>query len=322
MSFVKALVGALITSMLTIGVVAAQDYPSRPIKIVVPYAAGGTSDIMARKMGQLLNQAWGQPVIIENKPGASMIVGSETVAKAPPDGYTLLLASNPHAINPGLYPNLPYDSEKSFTPITNMAVSPLIVVVHPSVPARTLAELIALAKAKPGEITYGSAAFGGVAHLAVELFSLRSGIKLQHVPYRGAGPALNDLLAGHISVMFNALPPTIPQVEEGKLAALALGTTKRSKSLPDLSTIAELGFPGFDASTWVGIMAPAKTPPAIVQKLSAEISKQLDDPAMIAWMKTQGLEKIGSTPEQFAQALRDETAQWRKVIEETGVKVP
>jgi tripartite-type tricarboxylate transporter receptor subunit TctC len=302
---------------------AAQGYPSKPIRIVVPYPPGGPLDIMARAIGQKLTEAWGQPVVVDNRPGAGGNIGADLVAKSTPDGYTLLMgAVATHAINPTLYGHVPYDPVKDFLPVALVAQVPNVLVVNPSVPAGTVKDLIELARARPGNLNFGSGSTGSTGHLAGELFNIMAGVKMVHIPYKGGAPAMADLLAGQIQLMFDNLANALPNVRAGKLRALAVTTLARSPALPDLPTIAESGLPGFDLTTWFGLMAPAGTPPGIVTKLNAEIVRDLNAKDM-----RERLEKMGAgvpannTSEHFAAFIRDEAAKYAKVVRESGAKV-
>jgi len=301
----------------------AQGYPSKPIRMVVPYPPGGPLDIMARAIGQKLAEAWGQPVVVENRAGAGGNIGADLVAKSPPDGYTLLMgAVATHAINPTLYGHVPYDPVKDFLPVALVAQVPNILVVNPSVPAVTVKDLIELARARPGTLNFGSGSTGSTGHLAGELFNIMAGVKMVHIPYKGGAPAMADLLAGQVQLMFDNLANALPNVRAGRLRALAVTTLARSPALPELPTIAESGLPGFDLTTWFGVMAPAGTSPEIVARLNAEIVRDLNAKDM-----RERLEKMGAgvpannTPEHFAAFIRDEAAKYAKVVRESGAKV-
>jgi tripartite-type tricarboxylate transporter receptor subunit TctC len=301
----------------------AQGYPSKPMRLVVPYPPGGPLDIMARAIGQKLTEAWGQPVVVDNRAGAGGNIGADLVAKSPSDGYTLLMgAVATHAINPTLYGRVPYDPVKDFLPVALVAQVPNILVVNPSVPAGTVKELIDLARARPGTLNFGSGSTGSTGHLAGELFNIMAGVKMVHIPYKGGAPAMADLLAGQVQLMFDNLANALPNVRAGRLRALAVTTLVRSPALPDLPTIAESGLPGFDLTTWFGVMAPAGTSPEIVTKLNAEIVRALNAKDM-----RERLEKMGAgvpannTPEHFAAFIRDEAAKYAKVVRESGAKV-
>lgn len=302
-------------------VMAQTDYPTRPIRIIVAFTPGGTTDIIARILGRKMTEAWGQPVIIENRPGAGGNLGSEIVAKSPPDGYTLLIGSvGPLAINATLYPKMPYDNLKDFAPVSLVAAVSNMLVVHPSVPVKTVQELVALAKAKPGELNYGSTGNGTTGHLSGELLNDQAGIKLVHIPYRGA-VAVNDLLGGQVQLMFATIPSVIQHVKVGSLRAVAVTSNKRIPAVADVPTIAESGYPQFEASSWYGITAPTGTPDAIVRKLSAEIDKIINLPDINEQLVSQGAEPIGGTPEAFGAYMKSETEKWAKVLKASGIKL-
>jgi tripartite-type tricarboxylate transporter receptor subunit TctC len=301
---------------------AQESYPSRPIRMVVPFPAGGAVDIMARDLGQRLTQAWGQPVVVDNRGGANGAIGSEAVAKATPDGYTLLMGSaGTHAINPGLYAKLSYDPVKEFVPVALVGNITNILVVNPSVPARSVAELIALAKAKPGFLTYASSGNGSSQHLSTELLKSLTGTDMTHVQYKGAGPALVDVISGQVSLTITAMSATLPYVQGGQLRALGVTTAQRSPTLPDVPTVAEAGVRGYESNNWVGVFAPAGTPPAIVARLNAEISRIQSTPEMKARLTGQGAEFTAMTPEQFGAFHRAEMAKWAKVIKDSGARL-
>jgi tripartite-type tricarboxylate transporter receptor subunit TctC len=302
---------------------AQQAYPSKPLHFVVPYPPGSGTDIVARILGQKLSEAWGQPVVIENRAGAGAIIGVDAVAKAAPDGYTIGIAdTGPLAINPALYPKLPYDPVRDLAPVTLVASLPFMLVVHPSVPAVNLAEFLALARAKPGQLNYASVGNGSLVHLATELLKTRAGIDLVHVPYKGSAPALNGLLAGDASVMFVNLLSAMPLVKAGKLRALATSPAKRLSASPELPTVAEAGVAGYDFEGWFGIVAPAATPRPIVERLTAELRRIVALPDVRERLIHQGgLEPIGSSAEQFAAFLPAEIRRWGALVRETGARV-
>lgn len=298
----------------------AQAYPAKPVRIVVPFAPGGGSDIIARIIAPALTDRLGQQVIVENRPGASTIVGAELVARAQPDGYTLLLAlTGMLAINPSLYSKLPYDPVSSFAPISLIATSPNILVVHPSLPAKNVAQLINLAKAHPGRLNFASSGTGGAPHLAGELFKHLAGIDIVQVPYKGAAPALADVLGGHVSIMFSALPPVLPVVRAGRLRALAVTAAKRSKLVPELPTMAEAGVPGFEVTTWFGMLAPAATDRKIIDRLNADVRLILRDEALIRRFAEQGLETRDSSAADFSAYIKSEMSRWEKIVREAGI---
>jgi tripartite-type tricarboxylate transporter receptor subunit TctC len=301
----------------------AQTFPTKPIKIVATFAPGGASDILARIIGQKLTESWGQPVIVENRAGAGGIVGTEYVARSAPDGYTLVVGYiGTHAVNPSLYAKLPYDAINDFAPVAFLASIPSALVVHPSVPAKTVQELIALAKSKPGQLNYGSGGVGTAPHLAAELFKTLTGVDMVHIPYKGSGPAVADLLSGQISLMFNTMIQTIPHVKEGTVRALAITGATRSDALPNLPTIAEAGVPGYDMVGWFGILAPAGTPKDVVIKLNTEIVKILNMPDVKTRLSDLGAEPTTIvSPEQFADYIKAEISKWRDVVQRSGMRV-
>jgi tripartite-type tricarboxylate transporter receptor subunit TctC len=297
-------------------------YPGKPIRIVVPFPPGGTTDILARAVGQQLAQAWGQQVIVDNRPGAGGNIGSELVAKSAPDGYTLLMGTvGTHAINPSLYAKMPYDHVKDFTPVILVAGVPNVLVVHPSVPANTVAELIAYGKANPGKLNFASSGSGTSIHLAGELFKVQTGLQMTHVPYKGSAPAIQDLLGGQVQLMFDNLPSALPQIKAGKLRALGVTSATRAAALPDVPTIAESGLPGFEASSWFGLLAPAGTPRDVVARLDTEVARWLASPDAKEKLLAQGAIAGGGTSEDFARHIAAETAKWAKVVKESGAKV-
>lgn len=298
----------------------AQDYPARPIRYVVPFTAGGGGDIIIREVAQRLTARLGQTVIVDNRAGAGGSLGTEIVARAAPDGYTLLMANvAPMAINVSVYKKLNYDPLKDFAPVTTLASFPNILVLHPSVPAQTLPQLIALARAKPGQLTYASAGAGSTTHLAAEFFKSRAGVDLIHVPYKGGGAALIDLVAGQVTLYFSSLPAALPMVRSNRLRALGVTGLARSIAAPDVPTIAESGFPGFEAVTWIGAVAPAGTPAAIVTRLNKELVEIMQAADMRDKMMAQGAEPMTNTPEQFSAYIKTETAKWAAVVKQAGI---
>lgn len=300
----------------------ADNYPSRAIRFVVPYPPGGASDILARILAQKLSERMGQPVIVENHAGAGGNIGADFVAKAAPDGYTILMGNiGPNAMSPALYSKLPYDPIKDFAPITLVSSVPIILVAHPSFPASTVKELIDLAKAKPGQFNYASAGSGSSNHLAMELFKMLAGVNLVHVPYKGGTPAMTDLIAGQIQVAFDTVPVALPHVKSGRLKPIAMAGAKRTSLLPQVPTVAESGIPTYEASSWGGVMAPARTPRAIIDRLNTEINLTLGMPGVRERLAETGIELIGTTPEQFAAHLEREIAKWKRVVDQAGIKV-
>jgi len=320
---VIAMMGMLLTGVLFIlpgSAAAQQDYPNKPIRILVPFPPGGATTILARMAGQKFTDAWTEPAIVDNRPGANGIVGTEALVKSAPDGYTLLLVSSAHVINPILTPTS-YDALKDVAPVATLAASESVLVINPSSPANTLQEFIALAKAKPGQLNYGSAGTGNVNHLNTELFSALTGIKMQHIPYKGTGPALTDLMGGQVQSYL--APPTtvIALVKGGKLKAIAMSGETRLSALPQVPTYAEAGLPGFDPKLWFGILAPAGTPKAIIDKLSAEMAKFLATPDFKGQLDSQGLGPFYSTAEQFAALMKNDMATYAKVIKSANIKL-
>ncbi len=299
----------------------AQEYPTQPIRIIVPYAAGGMTDVVARVVGQKLGERLGQPIVVENRPGAATIVGADLAASAKPDGYTLLAATNTTlTINPWLYPKLPYDPGKSFAPIALVATAPSVIVVHPSVPARTLGELVQLGRAKPGSLSYASYGNGSSAHLAGEMLRVRTSVDLLHVPYKGSAPAKAAVMADEVSMTFEPAFTGLPQITAGKLRALAVMSSKRSAVLPDVPTTAELGYSGLEMSAWVGLMAPAATPRPVVKKLAAEIERIVADPDVQKTLLRSGAEPVGYYLDTFGTYIRDETARYGKVVAASHIR--
>ena len=301
---------------------AAEPYPAKTVRIVVPFAAGGSTDLLARNVAQRLNEAWKQPVIVENRAGGGGIVGSEFVVRSPADGYTLLLGTNTtNAVAASLYAKLPYDVQRDFMPITEIANIPQLLSVHPSIPAKTLKDLVALATARPSQLNFGTAGNGSASHMAVALFESMAKIKMVHVPYKGTGPALIELLGGHLSLMFDVIMTSQAHVQSGKLRALAVSSLQRSPSAPQIPTVAESGYPGFDAMVWFGLFAPAGAPPEAIRKISEETSRVVSTPSMRELLGGQGLEIVASNPADFAARVNGEIVKWRKVIREAGIKL-
>jgi len=300
----------------------AQDFPTRSLKIVVPYAPGGGADSVARIVAKKVSENIGQPIVIENKGGAGSIVGTDLVAKAEPDGYTLLLGqSGPISINPAVYKTLPYDPVKDFAPITMTTAYPYILVVNSESPAKTVQEFVALAKSKPGGLNYGSTGVGAANHLVAELFASKADLKMTHVPYRGTALAVGDLVSGTLNVVFGDPISVLPHIKAGKLRALAVTSLERSPVAPEVPTVAESGYPGFEALAWHGILAPARTPPAVVKKLNAEFVKALADPATRALLEKQAMQPVGNSPEAFAAFIQKDIATWKAVAAAANVTV-
>jgi len=299
----------------------AQSYPSRPIRLVVPFPAGGTTDILAREAAQKLTEVLGQAVVVDNRPGAAGNIGSDLVAKSAPDGYTLLMGTvGTHAINPSLYSKMPYDHVKDFAPVVLVAGVPNVLVVNPTLPVNSVADLIKLAKDKPGQINFASSGSGTSIHLSGELFKTMAGVDMTHVPYKGSSPALTDLIGGQVQIMFDNLPSALPQIKGGRLRAIAVTSLKRAPVLPDIPTINESGLPGFEASSWFGVLAPAGTPAAIVARINTEVNKWLQSADAREKLLGQGAEAAGGSPEQFGNFIRAESEKWAKVVKFSGVK--
>ncbi len=300
----------------------AQTWPSKPVRLIVPYPPGGSADILARAIGQKLAEGLGQQVVIDNRPGAGTAIGAEATAKAAADGYTVMLGTvSSHAINPALTPGLKYDPVKDFAPVSLVASIPFALIVHPSLPVHSVKELIALAKSKPGALNFSSAGTGTSNHLAGELFKSMTGTFMVHIPYKGSAPALNDLIAGQVQLMFDLVLTTAPHVKSGAVRALAVTGRERSAALPGVPTVAESGVPGYEVSAWFGIFAPAGTPAAVIGTLNAETVKALRQPDLRDRMASQGAEPVTSTPEQFAAYVKEELAKWTRVVKASGMKV-
>jgi tripartite-type tricarboxylate transporter receptor subunit TctC len=300
---------------------AAQAYPAKPIHLVVGYAAGGSTDSVARLLGQKLAEELGQPVVVENKPGAGATIASDYVAKSAPDGYTLFMSTIANTINTTLYKRLSFDFERDFAPVSLVATVPNVLVVNPDVPAKTVKEFIALAKSKPGEINFGSSGSGSSVHLSGELFNMVAGVKLTHVPYKGSAPAAVDLMSGQIQAMFDNLSTALPFIKAGKLRALAVTSAERSPAAPDIPTMAEAGLPECEVLSWFALVAPAKTPKDIVDRLNAATVKALADPAVKQQFAALGADPVSSTPAVLADLIKSETAKWAKVVKASGASV-
>ena len=311
----KRVVAWMVAALMSASVVA-QPYPAKPVRMIVGFAPGGGTDLVARIIGQKLGESWGQTVLVENRAGATGTIGADLVAKAQPDGYTLLMGHvNSHGIAPHLFRKLPYDAERDFTMVAYVGYVPNVLVVHPSIPAKHVKELIAVAKAQPGALNYASSGIGSTQHLAGELFTLLSHVKMVHVPYKGSGPAVVDLLAGHVSMNFDTMPPVLPHIRSGRMRALALTTPKRSPQLADVPTMMEVGLTGFDMTNWYGVMAPAKAARDTVTKLNAEINRIVSLPDAKAKLEEAGTQLGPVSPEQFATFLRSEIAKYAKLVQ-------
>jgi tripartite-type tricarboxylate transporter receptor subunit TctC len=310
----KLLYAALCAAVLPVAA-HAQNYPTKPVRFIVPFPPGGGNDTIARLVGQKLSVALGQQVIVDNRPGAGGTIGAEAAARSPGDGYTMFLAGvATHGINPNMRKKLPYDALKDFEAVSLIASAPLLVVVHPSLPVKSVKDLIATAKAKPGQINYASNGPGSSSHLAGELFDMMAGVKMTHVPYKGLAPALTDLLSGEVSVMFSSAVAALPQVKAGRLRAIAMTGAKRSPAIPNVPTVAEAGLPGYETGSWYGVVVPAGTPRAAIDRLSREIQTIVKSPEFTAKLNEEAVIPVGSTPEAFNKHIRNELARWAKVV--------
>jgi len=301
------------------GAAAAQTYPAKTVRMVVGYPPGGPTDLLARIVSQKLAESWGQQVIVDNRPGASGMIGAEVTVRAAPDGYTLLMVPVTYAVTPSLYPKMTYDAVKDLAPVAQVAAAPFILVVHPTLPVKSVKELIALARSRPGQLNYASASPGGMPHLAGELFNTMTGVRMVHIPYKGAAPATTDLLAGQVSLMFNNMLSAMPQVKNGRLRAIAVTSSKRSAAVPELPTIAET-VPGYEASGWYAAFAPAATPRELITKINNDMNRVMKMPDVTQRLAGDGVEAVGTTPEQFGAYLRSEIAKWGKVVKASGAK--
>lgn len=298
---------------------AAQTYPGRPVRLIVPSGAGGVTDILARILAERMRAPLGQQVVVDNRPGAGGIVGTDIVAKATPDGHTLLMAFPSHAVNPSLHRKLPYDSVKDFEPVTLVSRVSQVLLVHPSTPARTVKDLIALARTTPGQLNFGSVGKGSLGHLSAELFASRAGVELVHVAYKGAPQILTALLSGEVRIYFNVPISALSQIRSGKVRALGVSTSQRLAALPEVPTIAESGLPGYESTGWNGILAPAKTPPATIERLHREVFAVLNLPEVRTQLETQAIEPAGTAPATFARVLSEDVAKWAEVLRRAGI---
>lgn len=312
---------AAVAALAPVAQLHAQSFPAKPVRIIVPFPAGGPSDILTRMMAPKLTEIWSQQITVDNRPGAGTIIGTEIGAKAAPDGYTIALVSTGHATNPGLHSKLPYDTLADFAPVTLGTTLPMIIVAHPSFAAHSFKEFISLAKARPGEIGFATSGNGTTGHLGGELLKSVAHINLVHIPYKGSAPAIADVLGGQVATTFDGLPAALPHVQAGKLTALAVMATERSPLLPNLVTVAESGFPGFSADSWFGFVVPAKTPPAIVKQLNADMVKVVKLPEIRDRLIAMGYRPIANTPEEFDSFIRAEITKWAKVIKESGARL-
>jgi tripartite-type tricarboxylate transporter receptor subunit TctC len=315
--------GALMAAALIVAGPAAraQTYPSRQITLIIPFAPGGSNDLVGRALGKKLSEVWGQPVVVENRGGAGALIGTAAVAKAPPDGYTLLLVSPTFTINPATRKTMPFDTVRDFTPVAFIARAPLLVTTSTKLPVQSAGELFALARSKPGQITYASAGIGSINQISTELIAVAAGVKLSHVPYKGGAPALNDLVGGHVDIFVSSLPQALQLVRSGQIKTLAVTSSRRTALLPDVPTLAEAGTPGADAETWWGIAGPAGMPVDVVTALNAEINKMLASPELGTFLTNEGAEAEPMTPRQFGEMMRLETERWTRVAREANISI-
>lgn len=316
---VKAMLGGMVLST-AFSVAAADTYPSKSIKWVVPFTPGGAMDTMARTLGEKMSQSMKQPIVIENRPGAGGVIGSTMVAKSEPDGYTMMIVSIGHAVNPSLYPKLSYDPVKDFEPVSLVGVVPNVLVVHPSVKANNVSELVALAKQQPGKLTFASAGSGTTIHLAGELFASMANVDILHVPYKGSAPAVTDLMGRQVDMMFDSVSSAKPYIDSGRLKPLAVTTNKRSSVLPNVPTVAEAGIKGYELNGWYAVFVPAKTPQPIIDRLNEELVKALKQPEVKARFTQIGAEAVGSTPGELARYLKSETTKWSEIVRARNIK--
>lgn len=295
-------------------------WPNRPVRMLVPFPPGGGADFVARLVGQRLSELWRQPVVIENRPGASTMIAAEAVAKSPPDGYTLLLTVSNHTSNPALFSKIPYDTQKDFTPITVIGSAPMVLVVNPALPAKTAKELLTLLREQPGKLNYASAGNGSVGHLAGELMKQMAKVDMVHVSYKGTAPAELDLIGGSINLMFTGMVTAVPQIKAGRMRGIAVGSSTRSVSLPDLPTLDEAAVPGFESSIWYGLLGPVGLPPSVTAKVYTDVVKVLQEPEVKARLLSQGVDAIGSSPEQFRSQIATEIARFDRLIKAAGIK--
>ena len=316
----RAAVSLLLVATVMPAVVSAQTFPAKSIRIIVPFTPGGPNDILARMIGQRYTAAWGQQTVVDNRPGGGTVIGTDIVAKAPADGHTLLMVSTSHAANPSLMLKLPFDTLRDFVAVGQAVSSPNVLVVHPSVPAQTTGDLIAIAKARPGQITFASGGSGAATHLAGELLKIMAGVEMTHIPYKGAGPATIDLISGQVTWMFGTILPTIPHVRAGKLRALAVSGKQRAAVLPEVPTVAEQ-VAGFEASSWYGVFAPAGTPADVIAKLNQEMVRALTPPEVRQRLAIEGTEVVAGNPEEFMNLFRAEVAKWARVVKQAGIRL-
>ncbi len=317
----KVLACLVSASFTVAGSVAAQGYPVKPIRVVVPYAPGGSTDVVMRIVAPRMSESLGQQVVVENRPGGSSTIGLDIAAKSPPDGYTLGVANITFGANPSLFKKMPFDSEKDLLPVSLVSIVTLVLTVHPSVPARSVKQLIALAKDKPGSLNYGSAGNVSANHLATERFSYMTGIKMVHIPYKGGGPAVISIVSGETAILMATIPSSIQHFQSGRLIPLAVTSPKRNAALPDIPSIAEAGVPGYEAIEWNGVMVPAGTPPAVISRLHQAIARALAVPEVKERILALGADPVGSSPEEFGAFIKKEIATWSKVIKEVGITI-
>ena len=304
------------------GAVPAADYPVKAVRIVVPFAAGGSTDLLARNVAQRLSEAWKQPVIVDNRAGGGGIIGADHAAKSPPDGYTLLLGTvTTHGVAPTLYPKLPFDAIRDFAAVVELASIPQLLSVHPSIPVRSFKEFLALARAKPDALNFGTGGQGSASHMAAELLMAMAKIRMVHVPYKGTGPAMSELLGGHLSLMFDVVMTSLPHARAGRLRSVGISSLKRSEVIPDVPTLHESGMPGFEALVWFGLFAPAGTPPDVVRRINDETVRALRQPKMREILIAQGIDVVAGTPQEFTARVKDEVGKWGKVIRDAGIKL-
>lgn len=301
------------------GAAMAQNYPAKTVRMVVGYPPGGPTDLIARIVSQKLSESWGQQVIVDNRPGASGMIGAELTVRAAPDGYTLLMVPVTYAVTPSLYPKMTYDAAKDLAPVAQVAAAPFILVVHPTLPVKTVKDLITLARSRPAQLNYASASTGGMPHLAGELFNTMTGVKMIHIPYKGAAPATTDLLAGQVQLMFNNMLSAMPQVKNGRLRAIAVTSSKRSAAAPELPAIAET-VPGYEASGWYAALGPAAMPRELIGKINNDMNRIMKMPDVMQRLAGDGVEAVGTTPDQFGTYLRSEISKWGKVVQASGAK--
>jgi len=310
----------LLVFLFAAGLAQAQNYPSKPVRLIVPFAAGGSTDVIARILAPKLSEVWGQQVIVDNRPGGNTVIGTDIVAKSPPDGHVLLVTPAPFTVVPSVLTKLPYDPAKDFEPITLINTTPMGFVVHPGVPAKNLKELIALAKARPGQMNFGSSGSGGVPHLSGELLNTMAGLKIIHVPYKGNAPALADLVGGHVDMAFNGLTSVMAFIKSGRLRVLGVTSLTRTAALPEVPTFDEQGLKGFQAVAWNGLSGPARMPKEAVAKVADNVARIIKSPELAEQLKRDGSDPVGSTTAEFTAHLRDEVVKWKKVLDRAGIK--